>query len=109
MQTVASAWKINRKPEIANWNLLRQIEWLKKLKGEKHLSANVTFQPIASHASLPLVTVIAQKFCLPYRSILLKSAGHEVCSNVYLCLHCVCIANICGLATALSGKTGATV
>ena len=38
-----------------------------------------------------------------------KSGGHEVCSSVHRRLHWVCIANICGLATALSGKTGATV
>jgi len=40
---------------------------------------------------------------------LAKSGGHEVCSSVHPRLHCVCIANICGLATSLSGKTGATV
>ena len=40
---------------------------------------------------------------------LAKSGGHEVCSRFRNCLHCICIANICGLATALSGKTGATV
>jgi hypothetical protein len=40
---------------------------------------------------------------------LAKSGGHEVCSSVHPRLHCVCIANICGLATALSGKTGATL
>lgn len=40
---------------------------------------------------------------------LAKSGGHEVCSSVHPRLHCVCIANICGLATALSGKAGATV
>jgi hypothetical protein len=38
-----------------------------------------------------------------------KSGGHEVCSRIHPRLHCVCIANICGLATALSGKAGATV
>jgi hypothetical protein len=31
-----------------------------------------------------------------------KSGGHEVCSTVDPRLHCVCIANIRGLATALS-------
>jgi len=40
---------------------------------------------------------------------LAKSGGHEVCSSVHPSLHCVCIANIRGLATALSGKTGATL
>ena len=40
---------------------------------------------------------------------LAKSGGHEVCSSVHPRLHCVCIANICGLATALSGKTGAAL
>lgn len=38
-----------------------------------------------------------------------KSGGHEVCSSVHHPLHWVCIANVCGLATALSGKAGATV
>jgi hypothetical protein len=38
-----------------------------------------------------------------------KSGGHEVCSSVRTRLHCVCVANIRGFATALSGKTGATV
>jgi hypothetical protein len=32
-----------------------------------------------------------------------KSGGHEVCSSVHRRLHWVCIANICGVATALSG------
>jgi hypothetical protein len=40
---------------------------------------------------------------------LAKSGEHEVCSRVRIRVHCVCIANICGLATALSGKAGATV
>ena len=40
---------------------------------------------------------------------LAKSGGHEVCSGVHRRLPCVCIANIRGLATALSGKTRATV
>jgi hypothetical protein len=38
-----------------------------------------------------------------------KSGGHEVCSSVRPRLHCFYIASICGLATALSGKAGATV
>jgi hypothetical protein len=38
-----------------------------------------------------------------------KSGGHEVCSRVRTRLYCVCIANIRGFATALSGKTGATI
>jgi hypothetical protein len=38
-----------------------------------------------------------------------KSGGHEVCSRVRTRLHWVCIASIRGFATALSGKTGATV
>ena len=38
-----------------------------------------------------------------------KSGEHEVFSRVLIRLHCVCIANICGLATALSGKASATV
>lgn len=40
---------------------------------------------------------------------LAKSGGHEVCSRVRTRLHCVCIANMRGFATALSGKTRATV
>jgi hypothetical protein len=38
-----------------------------------------------------------------------KSGGHEVCSRVRARLHCVCLANICGFATALPGKASATV
>jgi hypothetical protein len=38
MQTVASAWKNIPKPEIANMNLLRQVEWLKSYKVKKILS-----------------------------------------------------------------------
>ena len=38
-----------------------------------------------------------------------KSGGHEVCSRVHIRLHCVCIANICGFATALPGKARAAV
>ena len=38
-----------------------------------------------------------------------KSGGHEVCSRVRTRLHCVCITNIRGFATALPGKTSATV
>jgi hypothetical protein len=38
-----------------------------------------------------------------------KSGGHEVCSRVRTRLRCVYIANIRGFATALPGKTRATV
>ena len=40
---------------------------------------------------------------------LAKSGGHEVCSRIRARLYCLCIANIRGVATALSGKAGATV
>jgi hypothetical protein len=40
---------------------------------------------------------------------LAKCGGHEVCSRVRTRLHCVCIANIRGFATALPCKTSATV
>ena len=40
---------------------------------------------------------------------LAKTGGHEVCSSVRNYLHCICIANICGLATALPSKASATV
>ena len=40
---------------------------------------------------------------------LAKSGGHEMCSRVHPRLRCVCSANTRGLATALSGKTGATI
>ena len=40
---------------------------------------------------------------------LAKSGGHEVCSRFRNCLHCICIANICGLATALPSKASAAV
>ena len=38
-----------------------------------------------------------------------KSGEHEVCSHVRNRVHRVCIANICGFATALPGEAGATV
>lgn len=39
-----------------------------------------------------------------------KTGGHEVCSRIRgRLLYCMCIANIRGVATALSGKAGATV
>ena len=38
-----------------------------------------------------------------------KSGEHEVCSHVRNRVHRVCIANICGFATALPGKASATV
>jgi hypothetical protein len=38
-----------------------------------------------------------------------KSGGHEVCGGVHTRLHCVCIANIRGFATALSGEASAAV
>jgi hypothetical protein len=38
-----------------------------------------------------------------------KSGGHEVCSSVHTRPHWVCIANLRGFATALSGETGATI
>jgi hypothetical protein len=38
-----------------------------------------------------------------------KSGGHEVCSRIRARLYCVPFANIRGVATALSGKAGATV
>jgi hypothetical protein len=53
--------------------------------------------------------VIAQKILLAMWPDLAKSDGHEVCSNVHIRLDCFSIANICGLATAVSGKTGATI
>jgi len=40
---------------------------------------------------------------------LAKSGGHEVCSRIRACLCCLCITNIRGVATALSGKAGAAV
>jgi hypothetical protein len=39
---------------------------------------------------------------------LANSGGHEVCSSVSARLHCVCLADICGFATSLPGKTSAT-
>jgi hypothetical protein len=38
-----------------------------------------------------------------------KSGGHEVCSRIRTRLYCVCIANIRGFATALSGEASAAV
>jgi hypothetical protein len=38
-----------------------------------------------------------------------KSGGHEVCSRIRVRLYCVCIANVRGVATALSGKAGTAV
>jgi hypothetical protein len=49
------------------------------------------------------------KILLAMRPNLAKTGGHEVCSTAHIRLHCVCIANICGFATALSGKTGAAI
>jgi hypothetical protein len=49
------------------------------------------------------------KFLLAMPLDLAKSAGHEVCSRVRAPLYRVCIANIRGVATALSGKAGAAV
>jgi len=40
---------------------------------------------------------------------LAKTGGHEVCSRVRTRLHCVCIPNICGFATALPGEASAAV
>ena len=40
---------------------------------------------------------------------LAKTGGHEVCSRIRARLYCVCIANIRGVATALSGEAGAAV
>jgi len=62
-----------------------------------------------NHAGLPVITVIAQKILLAMPLDPAKSGEHEVCSRVRIGLHCVCIANICGFATALPGKAGATV
>jgi hypothetical protein len=62
-----------------------------------------------SHIACSLITVTAKKILLAMPFDLAKSGGHEVCSSVHPRLHCVCIANIRGLATALSGKTGATL
>ncbi len=56
-----------------------------------------------------IITAFAQKIHLHCRLDLAMCGGHEVCSSVHRRLHWVCIANICGLATALSGKAGATV
>jgi len=40
---------------------------------------------------------------------LAKTGGHEVCSRVRDFLHSICIANICGLATALPSEASAAV
>jgi len=40
---------------------------------------------------------------------LANTGGHEVCSRIHACLYCLCIANIRGVATALSGEAGAAV
>ena len=40
---------------------------------------------------------------------LAKSGEHEMCSSAHPRFHCVCIANICGLATAFSRKADATI
>jgi hypothetical protein len=38
-----------------------------------------------------------------------KSGGHEVCSRIRARLYCVRVANIRGVATALSGEAGTAV
>jgi hypothetical protein len=50
-----------------------------------------------------------EKILLAMPLDLAKCGGHEVCSRVRTRLHCVCIANIRGFATALPCKTSATV
>jgi hypothetical protein len=109
MQTVASAWKNIPKPEIANMNLLRQVEWLESYKVKKILSERYSVSTNHESRVLALIYRDRAKILLAMPLDLAKSDGHEVCSNVHPRLHCVCIANICGLATALSGKTGATL
>ena len=47
-----------------------------------------------------------EKILLAMPLDLAKSGGHEVCSRIRARLYCVCIANIRGVTTALSGKTG---
>jgi hypothetical protein len=109
MQTVASALKSIPKPEIANMNLLRQVEWLKSNKVKKIFSGRCSVSTNHESCVLALNYRDREKILLAMPFDPAKSGGHEVCSSVHPRLHCVCIANICGLATALSGKTGATL
>jgi hypothetical protein len=53
--------------------------------------------------------VIAQKILLAMLFHLGKTRGHEVCSCIHPHFDCVCLAGICGFATALSGKTVAAL
>jgi len=106
---VASAWKNIPKPEIANMNLLCQVEWLKSYKVKKILSERCSASTNHESPVLSLIYRDREKILLAMPFDLAKSDGHEVCSSVYPRFHCVCIANICGLATAVSGKTGATL
>ena len=84
---------------------------VKKILSERcSVSTNYELR-ITNHESpvLALIYRDREKILLAMPLDLAMSDGHEVCSSVHPRLHCICIANICGLATALSGKAGATV
>jgi len=109
MQTVASAWKIIPKPEIANMNLLCQVEWSKSHKVKNILSEQCNVSTNHESRAIPLNYRDREKILLAMPLELAKTGGHEVCSRIRTHLHCVCIPNICGFATALPGKASAAV
>ena len=82
---------------------------MKKLKSEKDPFSRRSVSTNRESRGLALNYRDREKILLAMPLDPAKSGGHEVCSSVHRRLHWVGIANICGLATALSGKAGATV
>jgi hypothetical protein len=82
---------------------------VKKLKSEKDPFGRRNVSTNRESRGLALNYRDREKILLAMPLDPAKSGGHEVCSSVHRRLHWVCIANVCGPATALSGKAGATV
>ena len=82
---------------------------MKKLKGKKDPFGRRNVSTNRKSRGLALNYRDREKILLAMPFDPAKSGGHEVCSSVHHRLHWVCIANICGLAAALSSKAGATI
>ena len=82
---------------------------VKESKVKKILSERCNVSTNHESRALALNYRDREKILLAMPLELAKTGGHEVCSRVRNCLHCICIANICGLATAFPSEASAAV
>jgi hypothetical protein len=94
----------NRKPEIANLKL-RSDFFRREITPISHCALIAKTQD-TSFARLPEAIANYReraKILLTMRFDSGRSGQHEVCSSVYSCFPCACVASIGGFATAFSG------